>query len=350
MQYIENLNETVKQYFHILSDEFPTFLYDYIETPEMQRIGKISMACGTDYTNLFHHKFMYSNLEHSIGVALIIWHFTKDKKQTLAGLFHDIATPTFKHCIDFMNGDHEKQESTEELTTQIIRNSKEIMQLLERDGIRIEEVDDYHKYPIADNDTPKLSADRLEYTLMNGIYFDSQNIWDLDTVRRIYQDLTILQNEEGIEELGFRHQEVAEEFIEHAKDIWPCLVSNKDKLSMQFLADVVRKMAQENLLTKKDLYTLSEAEIIDKIENCPVESITKGFTLFRKADSITESDTPSEDTYCISLKAKKRYIVPLVQVGNECKRITEVSFAAKQYVENFLQSETKPYAYVDFAL
>lgn len=48
-------------------------------------------------------------------------------KQTLAGLFHDIATPVFKHCIDFMNGDSETQESTEEKTSDIIRNSSKIM-------------------------------------------------------------------------------------------------------------------------------------------------------------------------------------------------------------------------------
>ena len=45
------------------------------------------------------------------------------------------------------------------------------MTLLNRDNIKVEEVDNYHLYPIADNDTPKLSADRLEYTFANGLYF-----------------------------------------------------------------------------------------------------------------------------------------------------------------------------------
>lgn len=49
-KYFLNLNETIKEYFKILSDEIPNFLYDYINTPEMQRIGKIGCACGTDYT------------------------------------------------------------------------------------------------------------------------------------------------------------------------------------------------------------------------------------------------------------------------------------------------------------
>ena len=138
--YLDTINKEVRQYFKILSSEFPIWLLEYIETPEMQRIDGISMCCGTDYSKIFNHKQFYSNLEHSIGVALIVWHFTHDKKQTIAGLLHDIATPTFKHCIDFMNGDSEHQESTEARTEQIIRSSKKIMELLHRDGIKVEEV------------------------------------------------------------------------------------------------------------------------------------------------------------------------------------------------------------------
>ena len=120
----------------------------------MQKQSQISVTCGTIYSKLCPYDW-YSSLDHSVGVALIIWHFTQDKKQTLAGLFHDIATPAFKHTIDFLKGDYETQETTEALTTQIITESKEIMKLLERDGIKVEEVNDYHRYPIADNDTPR---------------------------------------------------------------------------------------------------------------------------------------------------------------------------------------------------
>ncbi len=150
-QYFENFDETLKKYFNILSDEIPEFLYEYIGTTEMQKQGNVSVTCGSCYTKLFNITLDYSSLDHSVAVALIVYHFTKDKKQTLAGLLHDISTPAFKHCIDFMNGAHEKQESTEELTTKIISNSKEIMSLLNRDGIKLEEVADYHIYPIADN-------------------------------------------------------------------------------------------------------------------------------------------------------------------------------------------------------
>ena len=165
MNYIDNQCKQMKDYFKILEPNFPDWLNDYINTKELLHQQYISVTCGTIYSDLFESNTFYSSLDHSIGVALIIWHFTHDKKQTLSGLFHDIATPAFKHCVDFLNGDYMNQESTEELTTEIIKNSKEIMNLLERDNIKLEEVDNYHLYPIADNDTPKLSADRLEYSL-----------------------------------------------------------------------------------------------------------------------------------------------------------------------------------------
>ena len=181
-KYYDNLNEEVKEYFKILSPEFPEWLLEYINTPEMERISKISMSCGTDYSKCFNVRYWYSNLDHSVGVSLFIWHFTHDKKQTLSGLFHDIATPVFKHCIDFMNDDSEPQESTEERTTEIIRNSEKIMSLLKRDKIKLEEVNDYKIYPIADNDTPQLSADRFEYTFSSGLTFF--RVWELDKIKK----------------------------------------------------------------------------------------------------------------------------------------------------------------------
>ena len=179
MKYLDKLNEETKEHYKILSKEFPEFLNEYIETPEMLRLDGISMLPGCDYTKIMNLKHFNSRLKHSIGVALIVWNFTKDKKQTLAGLFHDISTPAFSHILDFMHGDYLKQETTEDLTKYMIENSQEIMKLLDRDGIKVEEVCDYHIYPIADNDTPMLSADRLEYTFSDGLQLEG--IFNLET-------------------------------------------------------------------------------------------------------------------------------------------------------------------------
>ena len=345
--YLKNLNPEVREYFSILCPEFPEWLLEYINTPEMQRISKISMSCGTDYSKCFNIRYWYSNLDHSIGVALIIWNFTHDKKQTLAGLFHDIATPVFKHCIDFMNGDSETQESTEELTSDIIKNSPHIMALLKRDGINLEEVDDYKIYPIADNDTPKLSADRFEYTFASGLTFF--RVWELDKIRKIYSNIIIVKNEDGIDELAFKDKEIAEEYIDIISKLWPEWVSNEDRTVMQFLADMCKSMNNAGYLTIEDLYTLTEEEVINKFLNCEDDYLAKSFKKFQEADKTYHSISPIQDKYCVNVKAKARYVNPLVQTRNGIYRIKDISTKANTQINSYLEiPKGGYYTYFDF--
>ena len=87
MNYLDTVNKTTLDYFKILEPDFPNWLLDYINTEEMLKQQYISITCGTIYSDLFESEYFFSSLDHAIAVALIIWHFTHDKKQTLSGLF-----------------------------------------------------------------------------------------------------------------------------------------------------------------------------------------------------------------------------------------------------------------------
>ena len=347
MTYYDSLNDEVKSYFNILSPSIPDWLFKYINTKEMQRIGKISMSCGTDYSKCFNVRYFYSNLDHSVGVALIIWNFTHDKVQTLAGLFHDIATPVFKHCIDFMNGDSLTQESTEDRTIDIIKNSKEIMTLLKKDNIKLESICDYKIYPIADNDMPKLSADRFEYTFSSGLTFF--RVWELDKIKKIYDNIIVTKNEDNILELAFKDIEIAEEYISIISKLWPEWVSDKDRTIMQFLADMCKSMMNKGFLTTNDLYTLSEKEIINKFLNCEDSYLKESFIKFRETDKVYNSKTYIDNKYCINTITKTRYINPLVLYDNKPIRISEISIRANNLINEYLKlPKGGYYTYFDF--
>lgn len=345
--YIDTLNETIKSYYKILSEDFPDFLNEYINTPEMLKQAKISVSCGTIYSKMYNQMW-YSSLDHSIAVALIIWHFTKDKKQTLSGLFHDIATPVFKHSIDFMNKDYEKQESTEEFTTKIISESKEIMTLLNRDGIKVEEVSDYHIYPIADNDTPCLSSDRLEYTLSNGLGA-TEKIWTLDDVKDIYDNIEIQKDEKGVEEVGFKDIAIAEKFV-HTMSILSRLYRREKTLfTMQMLADIMKIMSDNNLINVAEMYNLSEKEVIERIEKCNIRNISNGFKTWKNSTDILTSEVAPEGKYFVNIeKVKKRYINPLVRYNNEYKRLKNISKKATNDINEALEYKTAKYVFLDF--
>jgi len=347
MGYLDTLSDMQKEYLSILTNEIPSFLIDYLETRPMQRIDTVGCSCGTDYVKIFKKSFYYTNLFHSLAVALIIWNYTHDKAETLAGLFHDIATPAFKHCIDFMNGDYEKQESTEELTSKMIAESEEIMNLLERDGVKLEEVADFHSYPIADNETPKICADRLEYTFTHG--YCSEPVWDLVTIRKMYADIAVLKNEDGIDELGFKTVSSAERFIEGASILWKTWFDANDRLTMQCFADIIRKLNEHGEISVEDLYKLSEAEIIKKIENSKIDGLAETFEKFRNQEQAYESDEEVKGKYCRVVGAKRRYINPLVidENGNT-KRGKDVSEFIRNKIEDYFAFDTKKYLYFDF--
>ena len=242
----------VADYYKVLCSDYPEWLDEYIATKELQMQKYISTTCGTIYSELYKNHCFYSSLDHSIAVALIVWNFTHDKKQTLAGLFHDIATPAFKHCVDFMNGDHMTQESTEGLTTELIQRSNDVMKLLARDGIKLEEIDNYHLYPIADNDTPQLSADRLEYSLSNAMY--AYELLTLDEAAEIYRDIEVQKNEAGEVELGFRTKALARKFVRVTSKMSVIYRDDRTRYSMQLIADILKKLSEAGEITVEQLY------------------------------------------------------------------------------------------------
>ena len=346
MNFLDSQDERIKEYYKVLEPDFPEWLVEYINTPELLKQQYISVTCGAFYTNMVKSNFFYSSLDHSIAVALIVWHFTHDKKQTLAGLFHDIATPAFKHAIDFMNGDYIIQESTEDLTSKIISDSKEIMALLNRDGIKLEEVDDYHIYPIADNDTPFLSADRLEYTLSNAllVYPDELDYdVDINMIKEIYDDIFVGKDENGVDELSFKTKKCARNIVKLSNTLSVVYRSHRIVFTMQLIADILKKLSADNIITKADLYRLKESEIIDIMKKSKYKEIIEKW---QNAEDINVSKEEPKDVYWVNQKVKVRWIDPLF----EGQRMSDACKIAKKMIDKNMSFDMDVYCYLDFNL
>src|SRR5574344_2947514 len=181
---MENQKFTKEAYHHILCADEPAFIARYAQLYLLQRLDGVGLLCGTDWTPLYQNSFFYSRLDHSFGTALLVWNFTHDKKQTLSGLLHDVSTPSFSHVNDFRNGDALTQESTENTNAQIIVQDVELGAQLNHSGIYSTEVNDYHRFSVADNELPQLSADRLEYMCPSGAALDGS--WTIADVEKNY--------------------------------------------------------------------------------------------------------------------------------------------------------------------
>lgn len=314
----------------VYEEEIPDAFFDFLLSPEMKRIDHTGMHCGMEYTSFpFYMNFeKYSRYEHSLGVALILYHFTKDLKISLSGLFHDIATPAFAHVIDFLAGDHVKQEKTESRTRSIIENSQDIQKGLKKYNLSTDDVADYHLYPLADNDSPRLSSDRLEYTLNN---FLNYNFAPMKKVKEFYQDLTISKNEEGIEELTFKTPGLAKEFTLLTLKNSHVYVTDEDRYGMEYLARILKKAIERNVLSIDDLYT-TEENVIKKLTSD--EEGKRDWLSFRSLHKVEREEEPSSP-FSFKIDSKKRYIDPLVvNMG----RVSSFDKEAKEKINEFLHT------------
>lgn len=290
----------------IYHPELPGFLAPFVRLPELERLRQVGMNCGCEYTSFprFQNLPESSRYHHSLGAAGITWHFTGETAPTLAALFHDIATPVFAHTVDFLRGDYLAQEATEDGTGEMLRRSGELSKLLAPLGLRIEDVEDYHQYPVADNDSPRLSADRLEYTLRNILHYRFGTLEDL---RRFYRDLRVTA-ESGVPELTFESLDTARDFAFAALGCSEIYVSPEDRYAMQRLSELLGDAIKRGVLKPEDLYGV-EPDVIARLKSDP-ETNRAWSKYCALHEMVTDASAPEADRRVI--KAKKRSIDPWV--------------------------------------
>lgn len=308
----------------IYHPRIPPLLRHLATTAPVERLRQVGMNCGCEYTDFprFRELAPYSRFRHSVGVGLIVWHFTHDNAQAAAGLLHDVSTPVFAHVVDFLNGDHLTQTSTESGTAALIAGDPGIRRVLAAHGLTPAMVADYHRYPIADNDSPRLSADRLEYTLGNAVNYGFITV---EQARSFYRDLTVVPNEEGVPELAFRTRETASAFTEAALDCARVYVADEDRFAMEALAALLRRALDRGVLKRADLMG-TEPEVIARLSADPVcGPLWKQFRSFSRLRRAAEQ--PADGNW-IRIGAKLRWIDPLLAGVGRVSRWNE-DLAAK---------------------
>ena len=293
-------------YFKLLNyKKMPKFLEKYLKCPSLVRLKKVCYFCGMDYAskNIYDFREYITRYDHSLSVALLTYKLTKSKKATLAGLFHDIATPCFSHVIDYMNGDYATQESTEEYTEKILKNDRYLNKCLKKDKIKIEDISNFKKYTIVDNSRPKLCADRLDGIILTSISW-TKNI-TLEEIKMIINNICVLQNESMEKEIGFKSVDVAKRVIILSEIIDQYCHSDEDNYMMQLLSKITKYAIDKKFFTYDDLYFYDEEYIINIFEKIKDADFVEGFMKFK---NITRNEIEKEDIPFI----KKRNISPLV--------------------------------------
>ena len=297
-------NQNIKDYINMLGP-IPKFLEKYLSLRILTRLKRVGYFCGMDYASPHVYLFDYkiSRYEHSLTTALITWKFTKSKKETLAALFHDVSTPCFSHVIDYMNKDYENQESTEEKTESILRNSKSLKKLLKEDKLTIDDITDFKRYTIVDNHRPKLCADRIDGIILTSLGWTKT--LSMKEIPNILDNIKVMINEENEKELGVTNNELANKLCDLNREIDIVCHSNEDNYMMELLAEITKYVIDKEYITYDNLFEYNEEKLMNILESIDDTALKILLNLFKTV-------TLEEISFKEMPPVKRRYINPLV--------------------------------------
>lgn len=287
----------VEKYNNLNKENSNGALDKYFKTKTLKRLKGKGLFCGMDYIgiNSIKPNEYYSRYDHSKNVAYTAWKLSGDLKVTLTGAFHDVGSLSFAHVNSFKKGDSLTQESDELDIKSIIQKDEELLTYLHEDGINIDEVVNPNKYPLIDKKIPSLCLDRVDGILATCLFWAKTH--SFDEIKNLYYMLTYFENLNGMcfdisnnrlrnfggeIVLSEHHNAEYEDFFKAINTYSKILLSKEDRYLMEVLGLALKYYEDIGLITEKDLFELSEQEIITKILSSKYGSVLKDILSLEK--------------------------------------------------------------------
>jgi HD superfamily phosphohydrolase len=144
--------------------ELPAVFADLLKTDALKRLAGIHQS-GAIF--LVNPDICHSRLEHAIGVAMLIRMLGGSELEQIAGLLHDISHTAFSHVGDYVF-DNTDEDYHEKVFAEVLCKS-EVPDVLLSYGYNVNQIL-YGTFDILEQPLPSLCADRLDYTLRDGVH------------------------------------------------------------------------------------------------------------------------------------------------------------------------------------
>jgi hypothetical protein len=246
-------------------------------------------------------------------VYWLLKQFGAGLEEQLAGLLHDISHGTFSHVIDHLYNRYEKEDYQESVNKKYFQT--DISAVLKKYKIDTDAVEDIKRWPLAENELPNICADRLQYTLGDGV---TANRIDQKKAKIIINDLVVKNDM-----IVFHDKDIAKEFAELS--LWMCgnfWHSNWGVYSYNMLKNIIVMAIEAGVLMKEDLATDDDV-VIEKLENCSNNDIIEATRRLKNLDRNKVIEDADIYDY-IHKKSKMRVIDPLVIVEDRLVRVSEI--------------------------
>ena len=277
-------------------------IYEIINTKIFKRLKNIYQSGGgylvNDLWNVNRH-------EHSIGTMILSLKFNGNIEEQIKALLHDISHTAFSHVIDYVLK-NENEDYHEKIQEDFL-NDEELLSILEKYNLNIKRIMSKN-YSFLDDELPKLSFDRIDYTLRD--LFRQKRI-SLKEIREIVNHLTIYQNK-----LCFNSLEIGKWFQKlYFQEVVEYFQNPLNMYINTMLCNLLTSALNEEIIHLQD-FNFTDEYILRKINSSSKKKELEDIISKKKYDEFLLLKE--------KIKVKKRYIDPYILVNNEIKRISEV--------------------------
>jgi hypothetical protein len=298
---------------------------DLLKSKPIQRIKQISQS-GIPKEFDRPGQMHYSRYDHSVGVMLLLRRLGASVEEQISGLLHDISHTAFSHTVDMIFGSYEKQSLQDSLHKSYFIDN-DLKNILNEYGYEAARISNIKLFELLERDIPDLCADRLDYSLRDGVY---------DKQADIKEEISNLINRNG--EIVFGSKEYAIKYGRLFVHLERKLYANKENTARRYVFAVALKDAlNSGVISKEDLIYGVDQEIVEKIKNTKIKEIDNII------NGLKNNDFEVYDGGDVMLKVKLRYVNPKFVDKNGISTAMEVSREYKELVENSIKEDKEGY-------
>jgi HD superfamily phosphohydrolase len=105
-----------------------------------------------------------TRFEHSIGAMIVVRRLGASLEEQIAALLHDVSHTAFSHVIDYVFNDHDDQSYHDRMKESYVINT-DVPEILAKHGYNWTDFLHEDNFPILEQPSPRLCADRIDYFL-----------------------------------------------------------------------------------------------------------------------------------------------------------------------------------------
>jgi HD superfamily phosphohydrolase len=281
-------------------------LIELLQSPELARLKGV---CQHGVTALLGFGPKVTRFEHSVGAFLLVRKVGASVEEQVAALLHDISHTSLSHVVDYALS-QPGEDSYHEVHKSRYLKGTQLPQILTRHGFGDLKALNEELFPLVEQPSPHLCADRLDYSLRDALAFEK---FSLQYVQQVFESLKAVPHPASPSRLLVLEDPqlalaLARAYLATDRDVW----SNRSHADIyKRTGQIIKELVQSRRVNEEALWILSDADFWALLRR---EASSE---LLSELDKLETDGLPDENKLRLPRETKIRTLDPDICQGTE---------------------------------